>query len=65
MQVATSLQPPPAKKVSSRERQMAHLKEQLHSLHGRVSKQEEVIGKHTEQFQLMLVKLDGLKRERI
>ena len=52
VQVATSLQPPPAKKVSSRERQMAHLKEQLHSLRGRISKQEEVIRKHTEQFLL-------------
>ena len=37
VQVTTSLQPPPAKKVSSRERQMAHVKEQLHSLRGRIS----------------------------
>ena len=42
---------------------MAHLKEQRHSLRGRIHKQTEAVRKHTEQFQLMLAKLDGSKRE--
>ena len=60
VQVAKSLQPPATKKVSSRERQMAHSKEQLHNLRGRIKKQTESLRKHTEQFQLMVPKLDGL-----
>ena len=63
VQVAKSLQPPATKKASSRERQMAHLKEQLHNLRGRIEKHSESVRKHSEQFQLMVAKLDGLKRE--
>ena len=44
---------------------MAHLKEQLHSLRGRIDKQSEPVRKHTEQFLLTVAKLDGLKREEI
>ena len=40
---------------------MAHLKEQLHSLRGRINKQTEAVRKHTEQFQLIVAKLNGLK----
>ena len=39
---------------------MAHLKEQLHNLRGRIEKLTESVRKHTEQFQLMVAKLDGL-----
>ena len=60
--VAKSLQPPATKTVSSREKQMAHLKEQLHNLRGRIEKQSESVRKHSEKFQLMVAKLDGPKR---
>ena len=63
VQVAKSLQPPSTKKVSSRERQMTHVKEQLHNFRGRIEKQTESVRKRTEQYQLMVAKLDGLKRE--
>ena len=62
VQVVKSLQPPATKKVSSRERQMAHFKK-LHNLQGRMEKQTESVRKHSEQCQLMVDKLDGLKRE--
>ena len=52
-----------AKKVSSRQRQMARLKEQLHHLRGRIVQQSEPGRKHSEQSQPMLDKLVGLKQE--
>ena len=56
-----SLQPPAAKKVSSRERQIAHLKEQLHHPRRRIDKQSESVRKHSEQSQLTVDKLECLK----
>ena len=62
-QVGKSLQPLATKKISTRERQIAHLKEQLHHLRVRIERQSEAVRKHTEQFQLMLAKFDGWKQE--
>ena len=56
---------PAAKKVSSRERQIAHLSEQLHHLRGRIDKQSESVRKHSEHLQLVVDKLEGLNRKRL
>ena len=42
---------------------MAHLKEQLHNLRGRIEKQSESVRKHSEQLQPMVDELEGLKQE--
>ena len=52
------LQPPAAS-----ERQMAHLKEQLPHLRGRIEQQRESVRKHSEQLQLIVDKLEALKQE--
>ena len=54
VQEAKRLQALATKKVSSRERQMAHLKEQLHHLRGRIDEQSDPV----------VAKLDGLNRRR-
>ena len=61
-QVAKSLQPPVGNRVSSRER-MAHLKEQLHHLQVRITRQVEVLRVHTEQCELMVSKLNACHDE--
>ena len=53
-QVAKGLQPLVGKKVSSRERQMARLKEQLHHLRVHIARQVEALLVHTEQSELMV-----------
>ena len=58
-----SLQPPVGKKVSSRERQMAHLKEQLHNLPVRIARQVEALRIHSEQSELMVSKLNACYEE--
>ena len=42
--------------MSSRERQMAHLKEQLHQLRVRIARQVEALRVHIEQYELMVSK---------
>ena len=62
-QVANSLQPPVGNKVSSRERQMAHLRGQLHHLRVRIARQVEALRVHNEQSQLMVSKFNAFYEE--
>ena len=62
-QVARCLQPPVGKKVSSRGWQMAHFKEQLHNLRGRIARCVVALRKHIDQSDLMVAKLNACYQE--